>query len=527
MKSALKSLRFDTDNRILLTMLVVLTMMVSLFAASLTPVAAAETIKSARENPGLTVLKASAAGTSRKVELGLDKSLVVELPRDVRDVLVANPEVADAIVRTARKIFLIGNRVGQTNVFMFDEAGNTVLSIDLKVERDIGPLEELIEKYVPGSNVTVEIANDNVVLTGTVPNPLAASRAADLARAFVTGGEATTGQFTQSSTTSGVAGGIGSTVISNPDQERAVSQIINLLQIEGEDQVHLKVTVAEIRRSILKQLGIDFNSSQIGQTSATILREAAFGAVGFPQAGGVLSTVSRTTGQGDTYSGTIRALERANVLRTLAEPTLTAQSGREASFLAGGEIPVPTEVTTDPDTGGVTVTVERRQLGVSLSFTPIVQSAERISLTVNTEVSDIDTNNGLSFAGPTIIPAISVRRASSTLELPSGGTMVLAGLLRDSVRQTSAGVPYLKGLPILGSLFGSNDFIRNETELVIFVTPYLVRPTARQNLERPDQNYAQANDGGSFFLNKLNRVYGGKKTAAPGNYHGKVGFIYK
>lgn len=480
-------------------------------------------VRAAESNvEGLKVLRPDSIGAVKRVSLGLDKSLVVELPRDVRDVLVANPEIADAIVRTARKIFLIGNRVGQTNIFMFDSAGNTVLSLDLKVERDILPLAELIEKYVDGADVKVEIANDNVILTGTVPNPLAARRAADLAQAFVTGGEATTGQFTQTAT-----GTNGDAAISNPDEgQRQVSQVINLLRIEGEDQVHLKVVIAEIRRSVLKQLGVDLSVLQAGGTTAfSVARDALFGAAGFAQPGGVAASVASVQGQ-TTLTATIRALERANVLRTLAEPTLTAQSGREASFLAGGEINVPTGSTVDDD-GDVTVEFERTTLGVSLSFTPIVQSAERISITLNTEVSDIDTTRSLAFsAGPVAIPAISVRRASSTIELPSGGTMIVGGLLRDDIRQASSGVPYFKNLPILGPLFGSNNFIRNETELIIMVTPYLVRPTARKNLTRPDKNYALNNDAGNFFFNRLNRIYGGNKQNAPGKYHGRVGFIY-
>ena len=495
-----------------------LTLAVTAFFATIGPAHSSE-----RSNASLEVLKPNNVGATRQVTLGLDKSLVVELPTDARDVLVANPDIADAIVRTARKIFLIGNSVGQTNIFMFDEAGNTILSVDLKVERDIGPLEELIEKYVPGSDVTVEIANDNVVLTGTVPNPLAASRAADLAQAFVTGGEATTGQFTQTAT-SGQNGG--DSAISNPDNERAVSQVINLLQIEGEDQVHLKVVVAEIKRSVLKQLGVDLSTTINGQTTATFSRAAVAGALGFQQAGGLGGTITRNFSGGDSFSATIQALERANAIRTLAEPTLTAQSGREASFLAGGEIPIPIASTADDD-GGVEIQTEFRPLGVSLSFTPVVQSAERISITVNTEVSDIDSTRALTFVGPTAIPSLSVRRASSTLELPSGGTMILGGLLRDDIRQSSQGLPYLKNLPVLGPLFGSNNFIRNETELVIMVTPYLVRPTAAKKLTRPDKNYALNDDVKNFLFNRLNRLYGGKGQAATGNYHGNVGFIYK
>ena len=474
---------------------------------------------------GLQVIKTSTVGVTKSVSLGLDKSLVIELPRDVRDVLVANPEIADAIVRTARKIFLIGNQVGQTNVFMFDKAGNTVLSLNLAVERDILPLAELIEKYVPGSDVTVEIVNDNVVLTGTVPNPIAARRVADLAQAFVTGGEATTGAFTQTATS---AQNGGDSAISNPDGAgRQQSQIINLLKIEGEDQVHLKVVVAEIRRSVLKQLGIDFSAS--GGTTVQgfgLSRTTAAGVGGFFQGGGASAAIANSIGaNAGSFRTNIDILERANVLRTLAEPTLTAQSGREATFLAGGEVNLPTGVSTDDETGIQTITTERRTLGVSLSFTPIVQSSERISITLNTEVSSIDQTRADTFGDGVTFPGVAVRRVSSTIELPSGGSMIVGGLLKDELRRSSQGLPYLKNLPILGPLFGSSGYTRDETELVILATPYLVRPTARKNLARPDKNFAAPSDTGTFLFNQINRIYGGN-GGANGKYHGRVGFIY-
>ncbi|MEP3630682.1 MAG: type II and III secretion system protein family protein [Hyphomicrobiales bacterium] len=469
----------------------------------------------------LQVIRTNTVGATKNVSLGLDKSLVVELPRDVRDVLVANPEIADAIVRTARKIFLIGNQVGQTNIFMFDKAGNTVLSLNLAVERDILPLADLIEKYVPGSDVTVEIVNDNIVLTGSVPNPISARRVSDLAQAFVSGGEATTGQFTQTAV-SGQNGG--DSAISNPDgQGRQQSQIINLLKIEGEDQVHLKVVVAEIKRSVLKQLGINLQAIRNGVESFDISRQAVAGAVGAFQAGGLnaeFQSVSGNTG----FGASVQALERANVLRTLAEPTLTAQSGREATFLAGGEVNLPTSSSID-DNGNVAITTTARTVGVSLSFTPVVQSAERISITLNTEVSAVDPTQSDAGAGGVTFPGVSIRRASSTIELPSGGTMIVGGLLKDDLRRTSSGLPYLKNLPVLGPLFGSSGFTRNETELVIMATPYLVRPTARKNLARPDKNFATPSDTGTFLFNQINRIYGGK-TGANGKYHGRVGFIY-
>jgi len=323
--------------------------------------------------------------------------------------------------------------------------------------------------------------------------PLLARRVSDLAQAFVTGGEATTGQFTQTAV-SGQNGG--DSAISNPDgQGRQTSQVINLLKIEGEDQVHLKVVVAEIKRSVLKQLGISLSAVQNGVESF----------------GGLSGSITRTVGD-TNFAAAVQALERANVLRTLAEPTLTAQSGREATFLAGGEVNIPTSSSLD-DNGNVAIETTARTVGVSLAFTPVVQSAERISITLNTEVSAVDPTQSNAGAGGVTFPGVSVRRASSTIELPSGGTMIVGGLLKDDLRRTSSGLPYLKNLPVLGPLFGSTGFVRNETELVIMATPYLVRPTARKNLARPDKNFAAPSDSGTFLFNQINRIYGGQGTA--------------
>ena len=200
-------------------------------------------------------LSSNAIGTTRRVKVGLNKSLVIDLPGDAHDILVANPDVADAVTRTSRRVYIFAKMVGETNLFIFDAAGKQLLSLDLVIERDITGLEAYIEKYVPGSDVHVEMVNDNVILTGTVPTPQASARAVQLARIFVTGGEATTNAYNNNSQVS--SSGSGTTIVFGTDEQRQQSQIVNLLQIEGEDQVHLKVTIAEIQRSVVKQLGID------------------------------------------------------------------------------------------------------------------------------------------------------------------------------------------------------------------------------------------------------------------------------
>src|SRR5690606_567971 len=196
----------------------------------------------------------STSNSAQRIKLGLNKSIVVDLPADAYDILVANPSVADAVTRTARRIYLFGKQVGETNIFVFGANGEQIASLDLAIERDVSGLQDYLKKYIPNSDITVELLNDNVVLSGTVDTPLDAARAAQLATVFVTGGEATTGQYSQTAAGGGATGGVD---INNPDAERRTSRIVNLLQIIGEDQVTLKVTVAEVSRQVMKQLGVN------------------------------------------------------------------------------------------------------------------------------------------------------------------------------------------------------------------------------------------------------------------------------
>ncbi len=470
-------------------------------------------------------LNSSSIGTTRRIKVGLNKSIVVDLPGDAHDILVANPDVADAVTRTSRRIYIFAKMVGETNIFIFDAAGRQLLSVDLVIERDIKGLEGYIEKYVPGSDVTVEMINDNVILTGTVPTPQASARAAQLARIFVTGGEATTNNYNNNSN---VQGGSGTTIVFGDDEDRQESQIVNLLQIDGEDQVHLKVTIAEIQRTVVKQLGIDLTAAgSIGGVAFNLFTDNPF------LLGKNLSNswarLNKTHG-GNSITTILNALDSAGVMRTLAEPTLTAISGETASFKVGGEYNVSDGK--EEDDGNVTYNVKTIEYGVGLTFTPVVLSPGRISLKLRTEVSE-PTSEG-TYISPRInapaagAPGIRRREAETTVELPSGGSMVIAGLLKDDVRQTAQGFPGLRKIPILGTLFRSREFERYESELVVIVTPYLVRPTARQDLARPDDNFQPASDAASIFLGQVNRIYGTVQGEAPsGRYHGNPGFIYK
>ncbi|MEL6423479.1 MAG: type II and III secretion system protein family protein, partial [Pseudomonadota bacterium] len=306
----------------------------------------------------------------------------------------------------------------------------------------------------------------------------------------------------------------------------------------GKEQVMLKVTVAEINRSIIKRLGVNWNASSFSQgafqfgtnnrfpvTNAEGLNGFLFGAQGNDALScitpGVSTLVAAPQAGINCIQQNVEAFERHGLLRTLAEPTLTAISGETASFLAGGEFPVP--VGQDDNT----ITIEFKPFGVGLSFTPFVQSESRISLKINTEVSEL-SNEGAVTIGSIGIPSLKVRRAATTIELPSGGSMVLAGLISDDTRQNMEGFPGLQKLPILGTLFRSRDFQKVETELVVIVTPLVVKPVARTDLARPDDNWMPASDRKANFLGHMNRIYGREEhlpEAEAGSMKDDVGFI--
>jgi pilus assembly protein CpaC len=476
---------------------------------------------------GVDVASSSASQT---VKLGLNKSVVIDLPADAYDILVANPAVADAVTRTARRIYLFGKSVGQTNIFVFGPNGEQIVSLDLSVERDTAGVEEYIKRFIPTSEVKVELINDNVVLTGTVDTPLDAARAAQIANMLVRGGEATTGQYSQTAAASSDGGGVD---IDNPDSTRQVSGIVNLIQIIGEDQVMLKVTVAEVSRNVMKQLGVSLITS--GSSNGISWGAITESLPGLGKPIGASQAVIGTSAL-DAY---FNAMEQSGVMKTLAEPTLTAVSGEQATFRVGGEFNLVTSQALD-DNGAITYTVEKLEYGIGLEFKPVVLSPGRISLKIRTSVSEPTDEGSVALSGG--IPqrgtdwrrpgmtALSIRKrlADTTVELPSGGSMMIAGLVRDDIRQAVNGMPGLSKLPVLGTLFRSRDFIRNETELVIIVTPYIARPTARNELAKPDDNFNATSDGAAMFLGRVNRVYGTMQTDLPdGRYHGVVGYIYK
>lgn len=492
---------------------------------------------------------------TKRVSLASGKSLMIQFPVPLKDVLVSDPIKADAVVQSSDRVFLIAKQLGQTNAFFFDETGERILTLEISIGADLSSLEKLLARLIPGSSIKIESAGKAMILTGSVRSPVDSGRASDIATQFA---KAAGGEYNGGSS-AGAATSSGSFVSGDSSQQGGTSAgaddsraVINLLAVDAEEQVMLKVTVAEVQRSLLKQMGVNlgasinansFSTAILTDNALPLTASAGLGAlprigIGTDGAGsgcalsGALcaynagpsgsysnSGISGVLDTGNSrITGAIRALERAGLIRTLAEPNLTAISGESAKFLAGGEYPVPVV----DNQGQLSVTY--KEFGVGVAFTPVVLSEGRISLKISTEVSEL-TNTGAVVLSGISIPALKKRTANSTVELPSGGSLAMAGLLSDDTRQNVDGLPGAKDIPILGTLFRSRDYIKNETELVVIVTPYLVKTAARQDLGLPSDGLAAASDKKANFLGHLNRIYGKSEALPAGDLKGDYGFI--
>ena len=457
----------------------------------LNPAMAADTRGARGKAPGGAFIAAS-EDTAHFIPLGIGKSVVIDLPADIKDVLVADPKIANAVVRSARRAYLIGVTVGQTNVFFFDAEGRQIAGYDIAVTRDLNGVRAALRSALP--DVQIEGVGDGFMLRGSVGSPEESQQAFELA-ARLAGSEA---------------------------------KVFNGIAIRGRDQVLLKVTVAEVQRDVVKQLGIDLSGSvNWGASVVDFNNTNPFSATG--------QALSANSGVSLTNSGMtakLRAMERAGVIRTLAEPNITAISGETATFVAGGEFPIPSGLQCDTTKSPPVCQpqIEYKKFGVSLNFRPIVLSEGRISLKVMTEVSDLSTDNSLTFGVPgsttsLTVPSIRTRRADTVLEIPSGGAMAMAGMIQEQTRQQINGLPGLMQLPVLGALFKSRDYVNRQTELMVLVTPYIVRATAQKNLSRPDDGFADPSDPSNILLGRLNRIYGIAGRVDPNQqYYGNYGY---
>jgi pilus assembly protein CpaC len=439
------------------------------------------------------------AAFTRRISMGVGKSVIVDLPQDAAEIFVGNPKVANAIVRSARKLYVIGLDNGQTTVFALDKEGRQIAALQISIGRDVGELQQILQAAMPNTNVIARTINDTIILSGEVDSPEEAQRADDIAQGFVK---------------EIGAGGASS----------SQDLVVNSLVIRGRDQVMLKVTVAEIRRDVAKQLGL---------TSSTWGPFTQFNPFGI---NGNIATSPTGQSSGitlhnpsNTVSATLQAFERYGVTHVLAEPTVSAVSGETATFVVGGEFPIPGPPTTCPGTTSTSAVCSGGAIyqpyGISLTFSPIVLSEGRILLHLSTEVTDIDNTKTVFIQGvPT--PGLLTRKNSTSVELPSGGSIVSAGLLQTETAQVINGFPGLMNLPILGTLFRSRDYQREETELLVIVTPYLVQATSAASLARPDDGFADSTDPQAWLLGRVNRLYASPNNPeAIKNFRGHVGFI--
>ncbi|WP_254600854.1 type II and III secretion system protein family protein [Caulobacter sp. S45] len=481
-------------------------------------------LRGAPDGETVKVSLGGAGSASRNLSLPKGKSAVIELPVDARDVMVSNPKVADVVLSTPRRIYVLGQDGGQTDATFVDGMGRQILRLNIRVDNDTSAVAETLNHVLPGSSIHVEAVNDRLILSGEAPNAADADKAMRVAQSFV----------------------------EKPEN------VLNMISVAGPEQVMLKVRIIEVNRQIIKQLGVSLQAlvaqldSRASQFSAAT--QAVYGVNG-SALGGLTASYQTFFNQlsngnyGTSTEGVLQAFEQTNLVRTLAEPNLTAVSGESAKFLAGGEFPVPVS----EDNNG-RVTVEFKQFGVGLGFTPVVLSSGRISLKLSTEYSELTNIGGFSLSSGTSsasttsgttasttsgtgtattgqgitlsVPGLNVRRAETTVELPSGGAMMIAGLLESSNKQSISGLPGLGGLPVLGALFRSRDYLQGESELVVIVTPYLVKPTRPDLIQTPADGLQVADDASAYLLGKLNQGFSRPAAPLPGkSYQGPFGYV--
>ncbi len=430
---------------------------------------------------------ANAVAPANDVTLSVGAGRLVRLNGTMTDLFVANDAIADVQVRSPSQIYIFGKTAGTTTVYATDRAGRVVYSANVRVGQNLGSVDELIQLAMPDADIQATTLSGMVLLTGTVAQPDDAAEAERLVQTFV--GEST--------------------------------QVISRLRTATPQQVMLQVRIAEVNRSFTREVGVNLNSlDQTGGFLFGIGQGASPGTITALPGGGASYEFTRTDGPGTTlgFAGRLLGLnllaslelaENNGMATTLAQPTLTALSGETASFLAGGEFPIPISQSLG------SVTIEYKQYGVGLAFTPTVLEDGRISMRVRPEVSELTTEGSIRFNGFDV-PALTTRRAETTVELGSGQSFMIGGLLRNVNSNTIDRAPGLGNLPIIGALFRSNRFRRAETELVIIVTPYLVRPVSNPNqIALPTDGYRSANDPQRVLLGQEHDGRSGEQRPEP------------
>lgn len=453
----------------------------------------------------------SKGGSTGIFYVPINRSELITTKTDMAEVVITDPEVANVLVHGKRKVSVIGLAVGQTTLRIFDANHKLIRSMDIYVTYDLPAVRKALRQFLPNENIGVSMVNTRIALTGDVTSAAAATSAMEIATEFLTGKRSNAESLRTVATDS------------------ASSPILNMMKISSGQQVMLRIRIGEAQRSAIKNLGVSLqaagNSSlpfSIGTGIGRTFAASSSATAAFSYGSYTLSSNTNSYGflSGQTpgstgIGGTLEALERNGMVKILAEPNLTALSGEEAQFLAGGEFPIPV-----PQQGG-TVTIEYKPFGVALKFTPYVLSPNRIRIQVNPEVSEVSSQNSLVTSSGYTAPSIITRRASTTVELAPGESFMIAGLMRDDVNTSIDQLPGAGDIPVLGALFRSTAFRRNESELVISVTPYLVDPVKGSDIKLPTDDYRPASFMDSIFFGALGATRNDKDPSA----EGPVGFM--
>jgi pilus assembly protein CpaC len=437
------------------------------------------------------ISKVNGAKHAGELHIPANQSQVLRLDVPFSELLVGNPKIADVLALTNRSIYVLGKKFGTTSLIINDKDKGLIAIVDITVSHDIEGLKARLFEVMPDEKIEVREANGALLLSGAMSSSTRLAQAVDIAMRFA------------------------------QDPKR----FVNLLTLKGSQQVMLAVRFAEVARSVVKELGLNsqISNSNFRVTSGDALLSGLFAATSFV-------TGATTFGLG---TATVRlafdALEKKGVVKTLAEPNLIALSGETASFLAGGEFPVP--VAQDSSDGGSSITVEFKEFGVSLSFTPTVLDGGLINVVVAPEVSKIDTSRSVTLSG-FIIPGLSTRRAKTTVELRSGQSFAIAGLIQNDFEDTINQFPGLGDVPVLSALFRSTDFTRNETELVIIVTPHLVKPAEPGTLASPVDKFVPPAEFDMYLFGRTESPRSGTAAISPtlqgaGGIEGRYGHVVK
>lgn len=461
-------------------------------------------------------------------EVPLYKSTVVPLDRQAVRVSVGNPGVADILVIRNRELYVVGKALGSTNVVVWDDSGRVSENFDIEVTHDLATLKAKLYELLPGEKISVQSAQEQLILSGQVSSAARAAAAVELARGFLP--DCIVAQSD--------APGAGRTS-ARADQSCKKGGVLNMTQIGGAQQVMLKVTVAEMSSSVVRRLESSLNLLKFGANGGRFSGGAVSGGATFPDALDADGLARLTQGQlntgslgpigpltdlfspntptiegtglflgyleGNTFVQAVLDISKRNGLaKILSEPTLTTLTGQEAEFLSGGEFPVP--VPQSGLTGGVTI--EFKEFGVALKFTPVVLDSGRINLALDVGVSEVSGDNSVainvgSSTSTFLIPSLTKRSAVSTVEVGDGQTIGIAGLINDNMREFVQKFPLLGDLPVIGALFRSQEYRSGQTELVIFVTPHLARPIQPEHYRLPTDTYVPPGDLEFYLLGKM------------------------